>query len=104
MSRKFLACPDCGLAMDDAAARLGFCSRCADFTGMCAAGRKIVCPDVMSVTSWHTPCTVLGVVGWEVTYGGRRVAARLCREHDAQLRVGLPWISNAVRMTELAVR
>jgi hypothetical protein len=106
MSRKLLACPDCGLPIEDeTAARLGFCARCAGFTGMCAAGRKIVCPDVMSVTSWHMPCTVLGEVGWEITIAGRKVAARLCAEHDAQLRAGsVPWIRGAVPLADLATR
>lgn len=106
MSRKQLACPDCGLPIqDEAAARLGYCSRCADFTGMCAAGRKIICPDVMSVTSWHSPCTVIGVAGWQIGYGGRRFVARLCPEHDAQMRAGLvPWIRDAVPLVDLAAR
>jgi hypothetical protein len=106
MSRKLLTCPDCGLhVVDETAARLGFCGRCAEFTGMCAAGRKVVSPDVMSVTSWHMPCTVLGVVEWELTRAGRTFVARLCPEHDAQLRGGgVPWIEEAVRVVELARR
>jgi hypothetical protein len=106
MSRKLLTCPDCGLPIEDATAiRLGFCGRCAAFTAMCAAGRKIVSPDVMSVTSWHMPCTVLGAVEWELTWGGRKLLARLCPEHDAQLRAGgVHWIEEAVRLEELAAR
>jgi hypothetical protein len=106
MSRKFLTCPDCGLAIEDeTAARLGFCGRCAEFTGMCAAGRKIISPDVMSVTSWHLPCTVLGLVEWEITYRGRKTVVRLCPEHDSQLKAGgQAWIDEAVRLVGVAVR
>jgi hypothetical protein len=44
-----LKCPDCGLPITDpAAARFGFCGRCQEFTAMCGAGRKIVCPDMMA--------------------------------------------------------
>jgi hypothetical protein len=101
MSRRFMACPDCGLPIgDEAEARLGFCSHCAAFTGMCAAGRKIISPDVMSVTSWHLPCTVLGVMTWEITYRGRTFIARLCGEHDAQLRAGnAHWITAATLLS-----
>jgi hypothetical protein len=79
------------------AIRLGFCSRCNDFTGMCAAGRKIICPDMMSVTPWHTPCTSLGTTSWQITAGATESVAILCATHDTQLRAGLaPWISQAV--------
>jgi len=40
---------------------------------MCAAGRRIVSPDVMFRTSWHSPCTTIGEVPWEVTIGGEQV-------------------------------
>jgi hypothetical protein len=79
------------------AIRLGFCSRCNDFTGMCAAGRKIICPDMMNVTPWHTPCTSLGTTSWQITAGAIERVAILCATHDIQLRTGLaPWINQAV--------
>jgi hypothetical protein len=91
-------CPDCGLPIRDRdAARLGFCDRCRDFTGMCGAGRKIVCPDLMTITTWHSPCTRLGGQAWEITLakGSRRTL--LCEPHDEQLRSGeIPWIKLAV--------
>jgi hypothetical protein len=92
------ACPVCGLRIRDLiAARLGFCDRCREFTGMCAAGRSVVCPDMMTRTTWHTPCTDLGVVAWEITVGYRRSRNVLCRAHDTQVRFGgTPWIVNAV--------
>jgi hypothetical protein len=95
-------CPDCGLASHDpVSARLGFCARCNDFTGMCGAGRKIVCPDMMSVTSWHTPCTNLGAATWQITFGAIARVAMLCPEHDDQLRAGnAGWIRSAVPMAE----
>jgi hypothetical protein len=91
-------CPDCGLPIRDReAARLGFCDGCRDFTGMCGAGRRIVCPDMMTITTWHTPCTRLGAEPWEITLvkGPRRTL--LCEAHDQQMRSGeMPWIQLAV--------
>ncbi len=83
------SCPDCGLATTDQGdARLGYCSRCRDFTGMCGAGRKIVSPDMMTVTSWHVPCTRPGGAAWQIGYGACLTATRLCPEHDADVRAG----------------
>lgn len=94
-------CPDCGLVSNDQVAiRLGFCNRCNQFTGMCGAGRKIICPDMMSVTAWHTPCTSLGSLAWQITQGARRQVALLCPAHDAQLRAGrASWITEAVPLS-----
>ncbi len=92
------ACPDCGLAAQDrVAARLGFCSRCLEFTGMCAAGRKIVFPDVMSMTTWHTPCTNLGTSAWEISQGDTSGVRMLCPQHDADVRAGrASFLSDAI--------
>jgi hypothetical protein len=92
------ACPACGsLIRDRDAARLGFCDRCREFTGMCGAGRRIICPDMSSRTTWHTPCTELGAVAWEITLGPPPCRTVLCRTHDAQVRSGeMPWILEAV--------
>jgi hypothetical protein len=91
------ACPACGLPIrDKTAARLGFCDRCREFTGMCGAGRRIICPDMMTRTTWHTPCTELGAVAWEIDQGHGAARTVLCRAHDAQLRFGVtPWIAEA---------
>lgn len=91
-------CPACGLRIRDlVAAQLGFCDRCREFTGMCGAGRRIICPDVMTRTTWHTPCTELGVVAWEITQVHGRCETVLCRAHDGQVRSGgTPWIVAAV--------
>jgi hypothetical protein len=63
---------------------------------MCGAGRKIVCPDVMTVTSWHTPCTSLGAVAWQISQGAIVRVAMICPEHDRELRAGnLAWIRSA---------
>jgi hypothetical protein len=63
---------------------------------MCGAGRRIICPDMMSVTAWHTPCTSLGTSRWEITQGASKQVALLCPAHDAQLRNGrAPWINRA---------
>jgi hypothetical protein len=97
------ACPDCGLrSQDPVAARLGFCSQCSEFTGMCGAGRKLVSPDMMTVTSWHTPCTNLGVTAWRISHRGRLQTTLLCPEHDAQLRAGeATWIHDAVPVQDI---
>jgi hypothetical protein len=69
---------------------------------MCGAGRRIVCPDMMSVTTWHTPCTSLGTTSWEITQGVSQLVALLCPLHDAALRTGrAPWISRAVPLDEM---
>jgi hypothetical protein len=86
-------------------ARLGFCSRCHDFTGMCAAGRRIVCPDMMSMTTWHSPCTSLGAVRWQITEGAGAVprVVSLCPAHDGELRAGrASWMRVAVPLDGLA--
>jgi hypothetical protein len=81
--------------------RLGFCAQCSEFTGMCGAGRKIICPDMMSVTAWHSPCTSLGTTRWQITLGMSEYVALLCPVHDGQLRNGrAPWISRAVPLDE----
>lgn len=64
---------------------------------MCAAGRQIICPDMMSVTVWHTPCTSLGITCWQIKQDTIECVALLCAAHDTQLRSGLaPWINWAV--------
>jgi hypothetical protein len=95
-------CPACGLRIRDlVAAQLGFCDRCREFTGMCGAGRRIVCPDMMTRTTWHTPCTELGAVAWEITQVQGRCKTVLCRLHDAQVRFGgTPWIVAAVPLSK----
>lgn len=60
---------------------------------MCAAGRKVVCPDIMRTTSWHAPCTGLGTSEWQVTQGSTSCRVRLCARHAAEVRAdGTPWI------------
>ena len=85
------ACPVCGLQIRDrSAARLGFCDRCREFTGMC---------------TWHTPCTELGAAAWEITQGQVLSTIVLCREHDMQVRFGgTPWIVNAVPLDPVSSR
>lgn len=93
-------CPECaGPIKDREAARLGFCDRCNDFTGMCGAGRRIISPDVMRTTSWHMPCTRLGAVAWEITVVQDPRRTMLCETHDEQMRSGrIPWVTLAVPM------
>jgi hypothetical protein len=95
-------CPACGLRIrDQVAAQLGFCDRCREFTGMCGAGRRIICPDMMTRTTWHTPCTELGAVAWEITQVQGRTKTVLCRLHDAHIRFGsTPWIVAAVPLNQ----
>jgi hypothetical protein len=91
-------CPDCGWHIRDRdAARLGFCDLCREFTGMCGAGRRIVCPDVMTITTWHTPCTRLGAEAWEITLVKGSHRTLLCETHDTQMRSReMPWVELAV--------
>src|ERR1700722_3509169 len=91
-------CPSCGLRIRDrVAAQLGFCDRCREFTGMCGAGRRIICPDVMTRTTWHMPCTELGTMAWDITQVQGRWRTVLCRVHDTQVRYGsTPWILAAI--------
>jgi hypothetical protein len=95
------SCPDCGLpTQDPVATRLGFCARCHEFTGMCAAGRKIVCSDVMSMTTWHTPCTNLGASSWQISQGATSRVVLLCPQHDAEVTAGrTSWLSEAIPLT-----
>jgi len=90
-------CPGCRLTVQDPVdLRFGFCGKCGDFTGMCGAGRRVVSPDVMSVTSWHLPCTRLGATSWQLTLDSGVVTALLCAEHDGQVRSGrASWIAAA---------
>jgi hypothetical protein len=98
------ACPSCGLRIRDlVVAQLGFCDRCCEFTGMCGAGRRIICPDVMTRTTWHTPCTELGTMAWDITQVKGRWRTVLCRAHDIQVRHGgTPWILAAVPLNPAA--
>jgi|SRR5580698_2131650 hypothetical protein len=95
------SCPDCGLPIQDpVAARLGFCPGCHEFTGMCAAGRRIVCPDLMSVTTWHTPCTSLGALAWQLCEGTTSRVTLLCVQHDAEARAGrTSFLGHATTLT-----
>jgi hypothetical protein len=86
---------------DPTAARLGFCDQCQEFTGMCGAGRRIVSPDMMTMTSWHTPCTNPGATRWEFSRGGTAHRALLCVEHDSQMRAGVaPYIGDAIPLDD----
>jgi ribosomal protein L37AE/L43A len=95
-------CPACGLRIrDKVAARLGFCDQCHEFTGMCGAGRRVVCPDMMTRTSWHTPCTELGAVAWAINQGQGLSGTMLCHLHDAQVRSGgTPWLVEAAPLDQ----
>ncbi len=91
-------CPGCGLPVTDLiAAGRGFCPRCQNFTGLCGAGRKLVCPDIMTWTTWHTPCTSRGVAAWQVIDGATAGMLLLCQAHDEHIRTGQAgWIRNAI--------
>lgn len=98
------ACPACGLRIrDGVVAQLGFCDRCREFTGMCGAGRRIICPDVLTRTTWHTPCTELGTAAWEIAQEQGWCRTVLCHVHDTQLRYGgAPWVLAAVPLDPAA--
>ncbi len=57
---------------------------------------------MMTVTSWHLPCTSLGAVAWRASRGATARVAMLCPEHDRQLRDGnAAWIRSAVPLAGL---
>jgi hypothetical protein len=96
-----LACPECGRSSrDPVEAQYGYCPRCRAFTGLCGAGRKVVCPDIMTRTSWHHPCTNIGIAGWEIVVDDSKSVTLLCQGHDAQMTAGsATWITRARRLT-----
>ncbi len=98
------ACPDCGSPnRDPVESQFGYCPRCRDFTGLCGAGRRIVCPDIMTKTSWHHPCTNIGVTAWEIAIDKSGCVTLLCQGHDAQVTAGsATWIKHARRLTAIA--
>jgi hypothetical protein len=56
---------------------------------------------MMTRTTWHTPCTELGAVAWEITQIQGRCKTALCRVHDAQVKFGgTPWIVAAVPLSK----
>ena len=93
-------CPHCRLMIrDQVAISAGYCARCQDFTLMCAAGRGLVSPDVVTRTSWHWPCTSLGTARWQVTRANGPAVFLLCPEHDAELAAGhVSWIEHPLFM------
>ena len=69
---------------------------------MCAAGRKIICSDVMSMTTWHTPCTNLGASAWQISQGAISRVALLCLQHDAEVRArSTSWLGEAIPLARL---
>jgi len=80
---------------DRVAIGAGYCNRCQDFTLMCAAGRRLVSPDVTTRTSWHYPCTAIGTARWQVSRAGLPIMVLLCADHDAELAGGrVSWLEN----------
>jgi hypothetical protein len=91
-------CPQClSVIRDRIAVTAGYCAECQDFTLMCAAGRRLVSPDVMTRTGWHWPCISAGVTKWQVTQRNDPTTVLLCAAHSAELESGLvPWIVKPV--------
>ncbi|HEY2505978.1 MAG TPA: hypothetical protein VGI58_05645 [Streptosporangiaceae bacterium] len=51
----------------------------------------------MTRTSWHTPCTQLGAMPWQIGVRTGDQLTLLCAAHDAQVRaIPMPWITQAV--------
>lgn len=101
-----LACPYCGLrSRDPVEAQFGYCPKCQEFTGLCGAGRRVVCPDIMTKTSWHHPCTSIGVATWEIAVDKGSCVTVLCQVHDSQLATeSANWITRARRLTAVAAK
>jgi hypothetical protein len=91
-------CPQCLSAIRDRiAVSAGYCARCQDFTLMCAAGRRLVSPDVMTRTGWHWPCTSAGMTKWRVTDQNGMTTVLLCAAHGMELASGrVSWIVQPV--------
>jgi hypothetical protein len=91
-------CPQCLTAIRDRiAVSAGYCARCQDFTLMCAAGRSLVSPDVMTRTGWHWPCTSAGITKWQVTNQNGVTIVLMCGVHGAELASGqVSWIVHPV--------
>jgi len=91
-------CPQCRLLIrDEIAINAGYCARCRDFTLMCAAGRRLVSPDVTTRTAWHWPCTAIGTARWQVTRPSGAELVVLCPVHDSELAAGrISWIVQPV--------
>jgi hypothetical protein len=82
---------------DRIAVTAGYCSRCQDFTLMCAAGRRLISPDVMTRTGWHWPCTLTGISQWQLTQEENPTTVLLCTAHSEELASGrVPWIVQPV--------
>jgi hypothetical protein len=97
---QFAICPKCRLMIRDRVAiTAGYCGRCQDFTLMCAAGRRLVSPDVTTRTSWHWPCTATGTARWQVTKARAPVLVLLCADHAAEVAAGrVSWIEQPTFM------
>jgi len=91
-------CPQCTTAIRDRiAVRAGYCAQCQEFTLMCAAGRRLVSPDVMSRSGWHWPCTSTGISKWQVTHQNGVTIVLLCAAHGEELASGqVSWIVEPV--------
>lgn len=64
---------------------------------MCAAGRSLLSPDVMSRTGWHWPCTSAGITKWQVTHQNGATIVLLCAVHGTELASGrVSWIVHPV--------
>ena len=73
--------------------QLGYCPVCREFTGLCGAGRRIFRPDILNAPGWHSPCTVPGIVPWQITPPGQEmVNVLLCGKHDREAWAA-PWIA-----------
>jgi hypothetical protein len=93
-----VSCPQCRSAIRDRIAlSAGYCARCREFTLMCAAGRRLVSPDVMTRTGWHWPCTSAGTTRWQVTAHTGVAIVLLCAVHGTDLASGrASWIVEPV--------
>jgi hypothetical protein len=102
-------CHFCGHDVtDEDDAKYGWCRRCKDCTGMCAAGRRVVVYDLMGPRGgglirpagpggrlkprgprlrWDVPCVTPALDMWELTLDGiERRQDALCLAHGEQLQ------------------
>jgi hypothetical protein len=89
------SCPQCSRQMRGDDARLGYCRACLEFTGLCAAGRRVVSGDALNDFRWRASCPEPGTGPLRVFTGrgGRQQTMRFCQDHEALLAAGdVPYL------------
>jgi hypothetical protein len=89
------SCPQCARQIRGDDARLGYCRTCQEFTGLCAAGRRVVSGDALTDFRWRASCPKPATGPPRVFAGrdGRPQTMRFCQDHEALLAAGdVPYL------------